>query len=92
MRRCRQKAREFMSNDRLTEDKNYLMTLATDALGMRTDVDDDTVKKDVSDEANSVLDFLNLRQEFWSQLNMGQSRSTKEGGRFRKRNPRQDAE
>ena len=50
-----QKAREFMSSDRLLEDKNYLANLATGGLGIRTDVSEDTVEKSVVQEATAVL-------------------------------------
>ena len=74
MRRCREKAREFMSADRLLEDKNYLVMLAG-GIGVRTDLADDTVEKDITDEAMSVLKFLQVREEFWTQIDVGKNRS-----------------
>ena len=74
-RRCRQKAREFMTSDRLLEDKNYLINLASPGgIGVRTDVEEDCVVKDVMEEATSVLRYLQLREEFWNQLDMGKNR------------------
>ena len=56
MRRCRQKARAVLSEDRLLEDKNYLYDLAM-GIGMRTDLpegEEDEVEKNVSFTAVQV--------------------------------------
>ena len=64
-----------MSSDRLLEDKNYLINLASPGgIGVRTDVEEDYVVKDVMEEATSVLRYLQLREEFWTQLDMGKNR------------------
>ena len=57
MRRCRQKAREVLSEDRLLEDKNYLYDLAL-GIGMRADLaegEEDEVEKSVSLTAVQVI-------------------------------------
>ena len=57
MRRCRQKAREVLSADRLMEDKNYLYDLAL-GIGMRPDLpegEEDEVEKSVSLTAVQVI-------------------------------------
>ena len=74
MKRCKEKAREYMTADRLLEDKNYLTSLAN-GIGNRPDLDDDEVQKNVSDTAEEVLGFLKLREEFWSQIDVGKNRS-----------------
>jgi hypothetical protein len=56
MKRCRQKARAVLSEDRLLEDKNYLYELAM-GIGMRTDLpegEEDEVEKNVSFTAVQV--------------------------------------
>ena len=56
MRRCRQKAKAVLSEDRLLEDKNYLYDLAL-GIGMRTDLpegEEDEVEKNVSFTAVQV--------------------------------------
>lgn len=73
MRRCREKAREYMTSDRLMEDKNYLTSLAS-GIGNRPDLDDDKVEKEITDTAEQVLNFLKLREEFWSQIDVGKKR------------------
>ena len=57
LRRCRRKAREVLSEDRLLEDKNYLLDLAL-GIGMRTDLpegEEDEVEKNVSMTAVQVI-------------------------------------
>ena len=59
MRRCRQKARAVLSEDRLLEDKNYLYDLAM-GIGMRTDLaegEEDEVEKNVSFTAVQVSEM-----------------------------------
>ena len=56
MRRCTEKARAVLSEDRLLEDKNYLYDLAM-GIGMRTDLpegEEDEVEKNVSFTAVQV--------------------------------------
>ena len=56
MKRCKQKAKDVLSEDRLLEDKNYLYVLAL-GIGMRTDLPegvDDEVEKGVSTTAVQV--------------------------------------
>ena len=64
-----------MTGDRLLEDKNYLINLAKGGIGTRTDVEVDTVVKEVVEEATSALSYLHLREEFWTQLDMGKTRT-----------------
>ena len=57
MRRCRQKSREVLSEDRLLEDKNYLYNLAL-GIGMRGNLaegEEDEVEKSVSLTAVQVI-------------------------------------
>ena len=56
MKRCKQKAKDVLSEDRLLEDKNYLYVLAL-GIGMRSDLPDgveDEVEKGVSTTAVQV--------------------------------------
>ena len=57
MRRCREKSRAVLSEDRLLEDKNYLYDLAL-GIGMREDLpegQEDEVEKRVSLTAVQVI-------------------------------------
>ena len=49
----------------------YLSMLAEGGIGIRLDVSEDTINEDVAYEAKEALDFLNAREKFWDQLDLG---------------------
>ena len=59
------------SGDRLLEDKVYLSMLAEGGIGCRADMVEDYINEDVCIEAKEALDFLNAREKFWDQLDLG---------------------
>lgn len=61
----------FTTNDRLLEDKVYLSMLAEGGIGVRADLPEDYINEDVAFEAKEALDFLNSREKFWDQLDLG---------------------
>ena len=81
--------RILTTTDRLLEDKVYLSMLAEGGIGVRADLPDDTVNEDVAYEAKEALDFLNAREQFWDQLDLGsenqknKSKKSKEVGSLR---------
>ena len=56
---------------RLLEDKVYLSMLAEGGIGVRADIPEDNVNEEVAFEAKEALDFLNAREQFWDQLDLG---------------------
>ena len=68
----RKAVKVLTSGDRLLEDKVYLSMLAEGGIGTRADMVEDTINEDVSIEAKEALDFLNAREKFWDQLDLGQ--------------------
>ena len=55
----------------------YLSMLADGGIGIRLDVEEDYINEDVSYEAKEALDFLNSREKFWDQLELGSENEKK---------------
>ena len=55
----------------------YLSMLAEGGIGIRQDVAEDSINEDVSYEAKEALDFLNAREKFWDQLELGSENDRK---------------
>ena len=55
----------------------YLSMLADGGIGIRVDVAEDIINEDVSYEAKEALDFLNSRENFWDQLELGSENERK---------------
>ena len=51
--------------------------LAEGGIGIRQDVAEDSINEDVSYEAKEALDFLNAREKFWDQLELGSENDRK---------------
>ena len=49
----------------------YLSMLAEGGIGVRADIPEDNVNEEVAFEAKEALDFLNAREQFWDQLDLG---------------------
>lgn len=71
----------YLGTDRLLEDKLYLSILAEGGIGFRSDVADDTVNGDVAYEAQEALEFLDAREKFWDQIELGSDHSKKRPGK-----------
>ena len=67
----RKAVKVLTSGDRLLEDKVYLSMLAEGGIGSRADLVDDIINEDVCLEAKEALDFLNAREKFWDQIDLG---------------------
>lgn len=78
-RRNKAKARVLTTSDRLLEDKVYLSMLAEGGIGVRADLPEDYINEDVAYEAKEALDFLNAREKFWDQLDLGSEAKRKLG-------------
>lgn len=68
--RGEKKNKIYMGADRLLEDKLYLTILAEGGIGFRTDKED-TINEDVAYEAQEALEFLDAREKFWDQIDLG---------------------
>ena len=55
----------------------YLSMLAEGGIGIRLDVAEDVINEDVAYEAKEALDFLNAREKFWDQLELGSQNEQK---------------
>jgi hypothetical protein len=64
----------LMTGDRLLEDKMYLTILAEGGIGTRSDIAEDLINGEVSFEAQEALDFLNTREKFWDQVELGKEK------------------
>ena len=51
--------------------------LAEGGIGIRADVADDVISDEVSYEAKNAIDFLNSREKFWDQLELGSQTNRK---------------
>ena len=51
--------------------------LAEGGIGMRVDVAEDVISDEVSYEAKNAIDFLNSREKFWDQLELGDKTNRK---------------
>ena len=78
-RRCHEKAKIVFSSDRLLEDKLYLTSLAGGGMNQRPDVAVDRIKRGISATAEEALEYLRMRDEFWSQLELGTGTGTGPG-------------
>ena len=45
--------------------------LAEGGIGIRADMEDDLLNEEVTYEAKEAIDFLNSREKFWDQLELG---------------------
>ena len=45
--------------------------LAEGGIGIRADMEDDLLNEEVTFEAKEAIDFLNSREKFWDQLELG---------------------
>jgi hypothetical protein len=54
--------------------------LAEGGIGIRADMEDDLLNEEVTYEAKEAIDFLNSREKFWDQLELGShnNRTSKE--------------
>ena len=103
-KRCQEKAKKFLTSDRLLEDKTYLTNLSRGlsqyqtfrivilnrylsmylhflpwffaGIGPKPGVDFDDVELGIAESAYEALFFLQGREEFWKQVNMGQARKS----------------
>lgn len=78
-RKNKAKTRVLTTSDRLLEDKVYLSMLAEGGIGVRADLPEDHINEDVAYEAKEALDFLNAREKFWDQLDLGSDTKRKMG-------------
>ena len=51
--------------------------LAEGGIGIRTDMADDLINEEVSYEAKEAIDFLNSREKFWDQSELGSQNKQK---------------
>ena len=51
--------------------------LAEEGIGIRADVAEDVINDEVSFEAKNAIDFLNSREKFWDQLELGDKTNRK---------------
>ena len=51
--------------------------LAEGGIGIRSDMADDLINEEVSYEAKEAIDFLNSREKFWDQLELGSQNNQK---------------
>ena len=51
--------------------------LAEGGIGIRADVAEDMINEEVSYEARNAIDFLNSREKFWDQLELGSQNEQK---------------
>ena len=58
--------------------------LAEGGIGMRTDMPEDYINNEVSYEAKETIDFLNSREKFWDQLELGNQAKKKGKGKATK--------
>lgn len=71
-KRCKEKAKLALSSDRLLEDKTYLIGLSR-GIGPRPGIDVDEVELEIAETAYEALHFLQGREEFWKQIQLGES-------------------
>ena len=66
-KRCAQKAKKYLSSDRLKLDKQYLNGLSR-GIGPKPGLDVDDVELGIAENAYEALFFLKGREEFWRQV------------------------
>ena len=66
-KRCAQKAKKYLTSDRLKRDKEYLNGLSR-GIGPKPGLDIDDVELGIAENAYEALFFLKGREEFWRQV------------------------
>ena len=51
--------------------------LADGGIGMRADMSDDLINEEIAYEAKQAIEFLNSREKFWDQLELGNQNNRK---------------
>ena len=74
----KRKSKASMGNDRLLQDKVFLMGLAEGGLG---GFENSALEEDVAYEAQEALEFLNGREKFWDQLDLGSDKKKAENSK-----------
>ena len=72
--KTKKKTRNIVTADRLLEDKKYLLFLSNNVANKTYSGDEDGIWKDLSSEAKQALTFMDVRAEFWQQIQLNNIR------------------